>query len=646
MNSVNDDAQFGYTFVGRELEMDEVLKRWEKCRIFGIYGQPAVGKTKFAERVLQNVDTWYRKERSVARCLPPGKTSNSEIDRTDNDKIVPLYVARVDLTGVQSALQIIERFNLATKFPTSFNYHDPFDEASQFNWKHDLAAHIKNHFDKVCKRYVILIDNCEHVVVADEKNFTESKLQNDLTAGTKEDTDADPDYLHQDRPIQTLLLNLIGDLVKQCQNLWVLLVSKYSFNFASLGRVYHPVRLSRLTTEEGGSLLQEVCDSVKFRNDQLEELVEKCEGVPLHIIVVGTELNGSEHLYKAGGLLEVLREDRLRSLGEEGLTDDERAEKIEAKEFSRLPPKLQKNALSLVNLQNGCSKEDMAARTGYTSTPMAMRNVGAPLIRRGKADCNPNNEKIALLPFTEEFVANRTGQKLPKKLAENSANENYSKESKTSSLPQVTEANPSVTYHQTHTSEVEAIGTTVQVTKSKQESAPKTSDKKTKRSKLTVAERLEQSVRPKTASIKTPLHCAKAGPMLFPNYPSSLKERYVTNPYLNTRCCLSDTESVVSDVRLPGTYNELDTQLRKCEDYEQRSETNPVNFSSPLEWNILPDISRPGGTGPSSCDDNNDGYSDLSTHVDFFGPKLMADGGLNNSFSSTDSNQTPRKELV
>ncbi|XP_013419255.1 uncharacterized protein LOC106179973 [Lingula anatina] len=357
-------TQLGYTFVGRELQMDKVLNRWEKFRIFGIYGQPAIGKTEFAERVVREVDKRYREERSVARCLPPGKTSHCEIDRTDNDKMVPLYVARVDLTEVRSLRQIQERFNRATKFPSTFPSDDPFDEALQFNWKCDLAAHVKNHFNKVCKRYVILIDNCEHVVVADENNFTESKLQNDFTAGAKGVTDADPDFLHQDRPLQTFLLNLIGDLVKKCQNLWILVVSRHSFNFASLGRVYHPVRLSRLTTEEGGSLLQEVCDSVKFRNDQLEELVEKCEGVPLHIIAVGTELNGSEHLYKAGGLLEVLREDRLRSLGEEGLTDDERAEKIEAKEFSRLPPKLQKNALSLVNLQNGCSKEDMAARTG------------------------------------------------------------------------------------------------------------------------------------------------------------------------------------------------------------------------------------------------------------------------------------------
>ncbi|XP_013384052.1 uncharacterized protein LOC106154285 [Lingula anatina] len=613
--------QYKYKFVGRESELHKVLNEWESRRIIGVYGPPAIGKTEFAERVVQEVG-----------------------------RVRPLEVAKVNLKSVRSVRHIIERFSQATAFLQPFPSEDSNDEASLFKWKYDLAAHIGNRL-KECQRYVLEIDNCDHVVVADEKNFNESKSQKGLTADQKGIADAEPSFLWHDRPLQTVLLDLISCLVKYCKNVWILVVSRTDFRFASLSKLYICVQLPRLSTGEGGSLLHEVCPSVKFRNDQLEEIVERCEGVPLHIIAVGDELNQSGDLYSPGELLEALREKRLKCLGGEGLADDERAEKVEARDFARLPQELQNHLYSLASLQNGFTKNEVSAKTGHASPAMGTRAVSAPLRRRNKLEYDSENDKLSIPRLTGEYVGEQITPKLPKSYDENSAKEKDLTESQASvAQDQQQTTTPSSSFRQKDclgTEDTTAIYTTESTTNAKHEPAPKADSKRPKRNKLTVAEYIKQNIPlvADNAPIKTAQNCTHGGILGYPKITSLLDTQYRGSSQFVSTPRSSDTEnradvpctkSDVSSVRSPGTAaisgRLNDTHLDKFKGYVGRAEKELNNFPGPPreEWNIWSDTLRQDETGPPSNDDNNedlnkpnqDGYLLLNVPISVVGKNL------------------------
>ena len=119
---------------------------------------------------------------------------------------------------------------------------------------------------------------------------------------------------------------LCTTIVRKCPNVKVVVTSTKKIGFAELGRVYFTYELKPLRHSESKDLLKLVAPDVDF-SVYCDAIAELCEGIPLLIVMIGSEMQ-YQMCKEKGGItpeqgVELLLQSRLKSWSGDCKTKDE-----------------------------------------------------------------------------------------------------------------------------------------------------------------------------------------------------------------------------------------------------------------------------------------------------------------------------------
>lgn len=256
-------------FVGREEQLRKLENAWKSHAIFGVFGIRAVGKSRFVKEFLKR----------NAKHL--GLKTDVNLIQVD---------LKMFLTTVETLVTLMySRLGLM-----------PDAEAIQNGkWKENIADGVRQ---KIREHHVFTVwfDNAE-------------------------------DVLDLDKNVHDQFLSLCVLLVQYCRGIKILVTSTTKFLFTQIRRVYFQLEVPLLTNLEVVQLLESVTPGVKY-GDFAVPIAEQCEGLPLLIIMTGSELSEDDGMLEPGDMFELLAENKLRALSKEYYPEEDRVGKLD---FSR-----------------------------------------------------------------------------------------------------------------------------------------------------------------------------------------------------------------------------------------------------------------------------------------------------------------------
>lgn len=118
-------------------------------------------------------------------------------------------------------------------------------------------------------------------------------------------------------------LKLCTDIVKKCPNVKVVITSTTRTGFSEIGNTFFPYELKPLFKEDAATLLRLAVPGVNF-GENLEKIVEFSEGLPLLILMIGSELSVDGGLIQPEEMVNLLSNARLQTLSGDSYPPEER----------------------------------------------------------------------------------------------------------------------------------------------------------------------------------------------------------------------------------------------------------------------------------------------------------------------------------
>ncbi|XP_013419240.1 uncharacterized protein LOC106179958 [Lingula anatina] len=202
-------------------------------------------------------------------------------------------------------------------------------------------AHLKN-----IAPYVLIFEKCEHIAVSEA---TTRNVSHNL---------------------QNVLLTFVFDVINQCPDVRIFIVSRTKFQFARLNRVYFEQSLMPLCVSDAKALLLDTFPHSDAENEgpfiddnTLTQLAEQCARLPLALIIVGSILRDGN--LSPSEMLDLMKEERLKALSDESFSDSERIDKVIRTHLARLTDVFRQHLAAIGYIPGHFSKEAVAAVLGF-----------------------------------------------------------------------------------------------------------------------------------------------------------------------------------------------------------------------------------------------------------------------------------------
>lgn len=256
-------------FVGREEFLRRLSAQWESHRIIGIYGLRSVGKTRTLFQFLKN------RQEDLPLAEPTGNLTGPA-DRK-------LQIVYVDLRTLNNFAAVCSHVCAQLEI--------------ELKQVHRSVAYVVAQIASVVREsqnstYVFIFDNAE-----------------DAVENTK-------DYF---------LLELCSELAMKCKTVKIVLTSTTNASFAGIGKCYASMELLPMTYAESFDFLERLTNTVEF-DEHFDTIVTLCEGLPLVILMVASELQSGTI---PAQMVEFLTDCRIKALSKDSYPSDDRVGKYE-----------------------------------------------------------------------------------------------------------------------------------------------------------------------------------------------------------------------------------------------------------------------------------------------------------------------------
>ena len=169
----------------------------------------------------------------------------------------------------------------------------PFQYAVKTNdWIHHIVHTVQKNIDQ---EYLIVFDNAEDAV--------EEKIYDGF-------------------------MNLVHSLIKHCTNMKIIVTSTTNLLLATLGRSHYVIELWSLQPFEARQLLEQVTPGVEIEENEMKALVELSDGLPLLLLMIGSELTDPDRGISPAQMVEMLAEFRLEATSRECYPPERRAGRL------------------------------------------------------------------------------------------------------------------------------------------------------------------------------------------------------------------------------------------------------------------------------------------------------------------------------
>ena len=123
-------------------------------------------------------------------------------------------------------------------------------------------------------------------------------------------------------------VNFIHSLTKHCNNVKIIVTSTTDIFLSTLGRTHCPIELRPLLPFEARQLLEQVTSGVEIEAVEMKALVELSDGLPLLLLMIGSELTDPDRGISPAQMVEMLAEFRLEATSRECYPQDRRAGRL------------------------------------------------------------------------------------------------------------------------------------------------------------------------------------------------------------------------------------------------------------------------------------------------------------------------------
>ncbi|KAH3739796.1 hypothetical protein DPMN_046486 [Dreissena polymorpha] len=176
--------------------------------------------------------------------------------------------------------------------------------------------------------------------------------------------------------IQNLFISLLNyNYIK------VLLTSTTKFQLVNRRRIYHICEVSPLKRVDSVELLRAEAPEVAF-GDYLDPIVELSEGIPLLILMIGSELRNNDGLLSPKEMVEILVSIRLTTLSLETFPEEERIAKVYCSFIDRLSPVLKDRYTILNFIPGSFNTEEAQSMLDFQTQATVKSQVLVPQLSR------------------------------------------------------------------------------------------------------------------------------------------------------------------------------------------------------------------------------------------------------------------------
>jgi hypothetical protein len=123
--------------------------------------------------------------------------------------------------------------------------------------------------------------------------------------------------------VRDSFLSLCTSLMKRCNNVKIVVTSTTRIQLSQLKRAYFSYEVLPLNTHETRRLLKSVAEGVDF-GEYEEAIVTLSEGLPLLVVMIGSELTEDSGMITPKDMVEFLLERRLKALSREYYPEEDR----------------------------------------------------------------------------------------------------------------------------------------------------------------------------------------------------------------------------------------------------------------------------------------------------------------------------------
>ncbi|XP_077986957.1 uncharacterized protein LOC144441271 [Glandiceps talaboti] len=117
------------------------------------------------------------------------------------------------------------------------------------------------------------------------------------------------EVVHMNRELQTSFQQLCEEMIEATDNVFLVLVSRFQFKFASYCGIFTTLKLLPLSLDESHQLLQSLLPLVDIEQEILMDLIDLCEGIPLALILAAKILQNQD--LSPDDLCSILRENQM-----------------------------------------------------------------------------------------------------------------------------------------------------------------------------------------------------------------------------------------------------------------------------------------------------------------------------------------------
>lgn len=307
------EEEFGIEtpFVGRTAYLNKLNNAWHK-QIIGLYGLRAIGKSRTIKEFFK------------------GKTKRKHDD--ENLKTFSgMKEIIVDMRNMRDSVSL--HINLCVTLEI-----EPVDNADENKYKKEWKRQIKETIlSKAEVLHLILFDNAEDVM---------------------------------DGPLKDEFLELVSTYLITLKNVKQFITSTTKAMFARIQSAYFTDELKPMPPYEASELLDKVTPGVNL-GEYKEAIVRLCEGLPLVILMVGSELTAEDGEIEPKEMVEFLTECRLHALSRENYPEEDRVGDVYKKFINRLTEKHQQRLAILGYIPGTFDAEEARAMLDHTTVAVA-----------------------------------------------------------------------------------------------------------------------------------------------------------------------------------------------------------------------------------------------------------------------------------
>ncbi|KAL3882209.1 hypothetical protein ACJMK2_028577 [Sinanodonta woodiana] len=233
---------------------------------------------------------------------------------------------------------------------------DPSYDGQPNAWFQQIELHIKS----ADQFFILVFDNCEDVM---------------------------------DSELKDTFLSFVVTLAKIKLNIRVYITSTTQILFTQIKPAYFYKTLEPMNDIESKKLLRAAAKNVNF-GEHLDKIVELCGGLPLALLMTGSELEADEGMLKPEDMVELLSECRLRALSREFYPKDDRIADVYKDFILRLSEVFQQRLACLGYIPGSFTASQVKEMLGQKTVALTKDLVLIPMKRRNFISFNSKTERF------------------------------------------------------------------------------------------------------------------------------------------------------------------------------------------------------------------------------------------------------------